>query len=172
MSVRELFQQKWFLMALLIVLVVTIATIVVSMILYYAIEGDHDNQQQTYQDVALELSPVQEVNQRYTYHGEEAYTVIRGEGDDGSYFVFVPQQDSLNSDDIDWIKANDVLSESAMLDQFQEECSDCHLEHITPGIINDDYVWELTYESNDRLVYRTYTMEDGDVYDSISFSQN
>lgn len=171
-SLKEWFQQKWVLLSLSIMMTVLIVFIVVSSFLYYDIQGGQGEQQQTYIDIALETAPIEQVETDYVYHGDEAYTVVLGQSEEESLYVFVPQKDSLNPDDVSWTSANDVMSKEEIRNKWQQSCSNCDLLSITPGMMNGRYIWELIYEENDSMVFRTYTFEEGDVYDSISFSQN
>ncbi|WP_343782550.1 DUF5590 domain-containing protein [Alkalibacillus silvisoli] len=146
--------------------------VLVSSYFYYEIQGTHNDEQQTYINIALDYSPIETVEKDYAYNGEEDYTVVQGIDEDERYYTFVPKKEELNEDDVEWILEDEGITEEELISEWRKDCSNCKLLNVTPGIMNDQFIWELIYENENRMYFRTFLFETGELYDSISFNKN
>ncbi|WP_188205996.1 cell wall elongation regulator TseB-like domain-containing protein [Alkalibacillus aidingensis] len=155
-----------------ILAVLLIVGLVVFSYFYNTIQSELKAKQASYATIATEHSPIETIKETYVYNGDGPYTVVYGQQDHESYYVFVPQKDDLTEDDLKWINTEDGLSKDDMLTIWEEDCDDCQLMSIVPGVVNDEYIWEIIYEDANRMYFQTYFFSDGDLYDSISFRKN
>src|SRR5690625_7399744 len=85
-----------------------------------------------------------------------------GETNEGDKQVaFVPL---LNKEkELTVIEQQEIVSRESVKKQWYNECEDCDFIKITPGIIDDEPVWELTYVNE----MDHYVIEYRSIYDEI-----
>ncbi|MDV2580803.1 hypothetical protein [Alkalibacillus haloalkaliphilus] len=172
MSLKQFFSNKIVLLVVTVLAISMMIAVVLFSYFYFEIQGTHNEEQRTYSNIAVDHSPIETIEDDFYYNGEQTYTVVQGVGDGERYFTFVPKKDNLEEDDISWVLESEGVSKDDILSEWQQDCSNCNLLHITPGIMNERTIWEVVFEDDDRMYFRTYLFETGELYDSISFSKN
>ncbi|MGM8213947.1 cell wall elongation regulator TseB-like domain-containing protein [Bacillaceae bacterium W0354] len=159
-------------------IVITVSILLITLIIgliflftliYYDINQELQADSEDAIQLAMNHAPIEQVTSTYFYNGEQSYTVLKGDNNDKEIiYVFVPKNIS-NSDEIKWIEQSEGLTKEEIISQFNNSCNHCDLLQVTPGILNDQFIWEIVYETNERILFQTFRFTNGELYDSISF---
>lgn len=111
---------------------------------------------------------ITEIEQITSFHEKNSFHVVMGKTNETEKVAFVP---SKNDEPIEVIDKNNIISKNAIKDQWKNECKECDLIKIVPGMINDQPVWEVTYTDNyDRYVFDYLSIHNGVRYEQFRFS--
>lgn len=105
------------------------------------------------------------------YHDEHYYHIVYGSDTHGKdYIAFVPQNSEQT--DIRTVSKEEMLTESMIKSKWEKTCQACQFIHLTPAIIEDEILWELTYTTQkEQYVFNYYTIDDGELYEQIKLFQ-
>ncbi|MEJ9220932.1 DUF5590 domain-containing protein [Paenibacillus glucanolyticus] len=99
-------------------------------------------------------------------------------GEDNNYWV-VSGKDKDNQDRMVWVKFTDDnvpvdgadavqsvllssgMSEAQILNQIHNDLPGATIKRLLPGMYENEFVWQLQYESNGQRGYRFYRFQDG-----------
>ncbi|GGO04213.1 DUF5590 domain-containing protein [Saccharibacillus kuerlensis] len=59
------------------------------------------------------------------------------------------------------LAVNGTVTREDMRSRFEAEYPDAKLVRMLPGIHNNQYVWQIFYEQNDKHYYQFYNLKDG-----------
>ncbi|AIF45449.1 hypothetical protein X953_11015 [Virgibacillus sp. SK37] len=156
---------------MLIFLIVIISCFIYLLFLYLDLkdsktEGFADTKQQI-----LQATSIEEIDKINKFNGEEAYHVIFGTTDSGKkQIIFYPLQGKKK--DLTTIDQSDIIAEEAIIGEWKQQCSSCEFIKITPALVNDKPLWELTYrDESDRYVLDYLSIYDGSRYEQYRFKQ-
>ncbi|SRR5690554_3203849 len=153
----------------ILLITLLIGAIFLFILIYIDIRDELQKETEQAIEYSILYSPIEEALETYTFNGEKPYDVIKGENESGeSLYVFIPKN-LTHTDEIKWIEEEAGLKKDDLLNRFRTNCSNCSLIEINPGILNNQFVWEVIYEQNDRMYFQTYRFSNGELYDSISF---
>lgn len=163
--------KKYVFIGIIVTLILLVITLFLTWyITLYHTQNSHAEVVDEYADLAFEHGEIETIDESFEYHGENAYFVYLGENsDEKAYYIFVPK--SKNMDEMITVEEEEGLTKDEMLSRWSEDCSNCDLKSISPGIINDQLVWEIIYTADGRYYFQNYYFQDGEIYDSISFRQ-
>lgn len=115
--------------------------------------------------VILDQTSITQIIEIERYHGEQPYHIIYGKTENGEErIIFYPLKGKRKN--ITSIPEKDILSKEEIISLWSNHCNRCKLINITPGIINEHVVWELTYYDQNNLYYIDYmSINDGSVYE-------
>ncbi|WP_343836522.1 DUF5590 domain-containing protein [Salinibacillus aidingensis] len=163
-------RHRWFRLVALIFFILFL--IVAGSFIYVystAMEGKEATFEQSRQQ-ALQETPLEEIESIVRYNGEKAYDVAVGLSEDETKgMAFVPVE---KDEEITYVQENDGISKEKITSIWKEQCQDCTMQSITPGIENGNVIWEITYKNNDnQYVFETYLFENGDLYEQVKLSK-
>lgn len=153
-----------------LVLVLIVCVIIFLLIGFYFIhlyQGIMENKTEDYEEVkslAMEAEEVEEIHNIDRFHGDHLYYVLNATSSDGKEIILYMYQiedewqyKTFNSDPL--------YSESDILSEWQNRCSNCEMLGSSIGIDNNIPVLEIKYlnEAN-KLVYEHVLLEDKSYY--------
>lgn len=158
---------KWIFITLCILIV---TCLVYGILLYNTIQK---NKTAGFDDTiqwVIEETDITEVISIERYHGEKAYHIVYGTAQGNKDMIaFVPLYEKGK---ITTIEQSNIFSREMVEEQWYKQCNACKLSKITPGIENEQPVWELTYlDESNRHVFEYLSIYDGSQYEKISFTQ-
>ncbi len=127
---------------------------------------------------AIQNSPLVEVSEVTRFNGEHAYDVVYGKTEENQPgYAFVPivneKDDEVDQEEEQQLETLFVLEEEGireqeMLAKWKENCRNCTLEKMTPGIANDNFVWEIIYKNEqDKFVFSYYLFSTGSLLEQL-----
>lgn len=159
---------KWIFYGILIILFISF---IFTIVFYSQIEKRKTTGFSETKSQVLDKTEVTTINKIERFHGEDAYHIVYGQTSDGhQVFVFVPI--SNESKDMLTVDQSEIIAKEKVKSIWAEQCDDCKIKKITPGIVEDDFVWELTYiDGKNRYVFDYVSLYDGDPYELLRFKQ-
>lgn len=162
------------LLGLLIVLVIVgVAILGYGIYLYQAAIGSKEAGITQAEEIAMENSPLKEIETTGRYHGSELYFIVEGSDEEGKeLIVFVPDPESeLNK--VQSFLRDDLFSEDEVLSSWNGQCSGCSLIKYNWAIENETPLMEVTYISqNDRYVLEYYDLKNGGTYQRLPLKKS
>jgi len=151
--------------SLILLSIVVLVAGVIGIILYQKILDNKTHGFEETKNVILEQTSITEIVKVERYHGEKPYHIVYGKTEDGEErIIFYPLQGKKKN--ITSISMKDMLSRDEILSLWSSNCNNCQFVKITPGIISEDIVWELTYyDQNNRYSIDYLSIDDGTVYE-------
>lgn len=162
-------KQTWLLWSCIIIVILFISAVIYAIFLYMDL---NDKRTAGYNETTKEVlnqTTIEEITSIEKFNGEEAYHVIYGVDNAGEEKIIFYPLDG-NEKTLTTINAEDVMSTSDLLDEWKANCDPCKLINVTPALIKDDVLWELTYyDENDRYVFDYVSIYDGSAYEEIRY---
>lgn len=159
---------KW--IALLSLLCVIIA-IIYSTFLYLDIEkskvkGMDSSEKRVYQETDILI-----IDKIEPFYGEESYHIVTGKDENKQAFIaFVPLTSV--KEKIKVVNQADIISKDTIYNDWNKNCSKCKMIKMTPGIIEDEMIWEITYrDALNRYVLEYLFIYDGKQYERLRFTE-
>ena len=153
------------------ILVIIVTSIIYTLFLYYDVRHDKFTGLNDAEERVAGDTKMTTIDTVYRFHGEDAYYVMFGETNEGDKQVaFVPL---LNKEkELTVIEQQEIVSRESVKKQWYNECEDCDFIKITPGIIDDEPVWELTYVNEmDHYVIEYRSIYDGSTTEHVKVKQ-
>jgi uncharacterized protein YpmB len=145
--------------------------VIVSLIAYllYIYNVAMDNKEATFEQskqAALNETPLTTVIDIKRFNGENAYDVVTGKTEDGDLaYAFMPIDKQLENR---FILADEGITEAEMITKWKQNCSNCELKKITPGIVKNNFIWEIIYTTEeDKYVFAYYLFSNGNLYEQL-----
>ncbi|WP_082918037.1 DUF5590 domain-containing protein [Oceanobacillus sp. Castelsardo] len=159
--------QKTFIIIIAIIVIVTIFGVY----LYQDIMKNKSANFEQTREVILEQTPITKVNKIELYHGDEAYHLVYGSDEKGEeQIIFYPLKGK--EKDITTIGYSEIIPKDQILQTWQQNCANCELNKISPALIEDKLLWEITYyDENDRYVLDYLSIHDGSSYEQYRFKR-
>ncbi|GEL76181.1 cell wall elongation regulator TseB-like domain-containing protein [Tenuibacillus multivorans] len=170
MQFLQISGRKLLLSSLTILTIVILCLLILLIFIYTGIRQDQNDAKSYAVELAINESPLTQEESVGEFTGEQAYMVVTGKNeDDERIHVFVPEN---AEESPQWVSSSEGISKEEMRQKWSQDCGNCHLNSMNLGILNNRYVWEIIYEKNNRLYFQTFRFSNGELYDSISFSQS
>jgi len=153
------------------IIAIFVVSIIYTLFLYYDVRHDKFTGLNHAEERVASETKMTTIDTISRFHGEDAYYVMFGETKEGDkQIAFVPL---LNKEKkITMIDQNEIISKESVEKQWYNECNDCDLIKITPGIIDDDPVWELTYvNEKEHYVIEYVSIYDGSTAEHVKVKQ-
>lgn len=161
--------RKFWLTVLTVIFTILIGIIFLFLLIYRDISNEVQADTENAFQLAVQYSPIEKALLVYIFNGDDSFFVVKGENDEGEIiYSFIPQQFT-DEEEVIWINESEGISEQDILNKFRNQCQSCELHQISPGILNNRFIWEIIYEDQDRVYFQTYRFSTGELYDSISF---
>ena len=147
-----------------------VALFSILMVTSYNTKKDHKDHMERVAEIALEHGPIESVDESFEFNGESSYFVYLGKNnEDKAYYVFVPKTEKV--EEMKTLEQENGLTKEEMLNQWYSQCTHCELVSISPGIIQDRFIWEVIYTTSEQYYFQNFHFSDGEIYDSISFQK-
>lgn len=106
--------------------------------------------------IALNEGGLVSVSDYYLYHGQEVYSVVVGEDEEGTeYVLWIPKK--LKNASVKKMKYADGVSKSEIVDTVIEKYNPKEIVSVKIGMKNASPIWEVTYkDSEDNLVFADF----------------
>src|SRR5699024_9534376 len=86
---------------------------------------------------------------------------------------FPEEAKKIENDNIKTYKSEDLVSEETILNEWEQTCNQCEFIKIQPAIIDNELLWEITYNYDDnRYFIDYYFMLDCTYYESFRLRRN
>lgn len=159
---------KWLFFIFLIIMVVAL---VYSVFLYRDVEKSKKRGMPVTEERVYEETDLVKIEEIDSFYAEQSYHAVSGaDKNNHKKIVFVPLNES--DKDIVTIDQAEIMSKEKIQNQWKKSCRECKMIKITPGIIDDDIVWELTYrDESDHYVLEFLSISDGKQYERLSFTE-
>ncbi|MEH7236552.1 cell wall elongation regulator TseB-like domain-containing protein [Bacillus sp. JJ1562] len=124
-----------------------------------------DNAEAIGNEIALEKTPIETIEDSYTYFGTKAYQVVIGKNDEGDKMIaWVPQKKG----EIVTRFERDGITEKDALAIIKSERDPQEIRSVKLGLEDNIPIWEIIYIGRDnRLTYHKLYFENGKYRDSI-----
>lgn len=166
---------NWIKWGLIILSLIIVTCFIYGVVLYNTIEKNKTAGFDETKEWVTQDTDITTVSSIERYHGKEAYHIVYGQTDDEiDKIVFVPLQINKDEEKKELIVVDlaDIMSKKAIQDQWQQQCNNCNLTKIVPGVEDDQLLWELTYvDDANRHVLEYVSIYDGSQYEQFRFTQ-
>jgi len=156
---------KWTLISLCFFIVIVISYTVY---IYIHIQNEQkDSFSQTKQRVLADtnIAYIEDVQQ---FQSEKAYHIVFGKTkNNDEKFLFVP----LHDDEMVVINNEDIIAEEQIYEKWRARCQHCDLIQISPAMIDNEPLWEITYNDDDMYTFHYVSMIDGTMYERLQLTQ-
>lgn len=138
--------------------------------LYVSVMNEKTKGYSKAEQIAVDEAELIEVDQVERFHGDKSYYVVSGiDKDEQPLFVYVPFD---QEEPIITVNQPSTYTKSNVKEAWEEKCSTCKLTSITPGLMDENAVWEINYRPNkDTRVYEYVLMEDGSLFEQLQFKK-
>lgn len=169
-SSRSALILKWSLVTFIILL---IACVVYMIFLYYEIQQTKTSGYTDVKEIVLRDTEVTEIDQILRFHGDKAYYVVYGKTIGAEeQIVFIPFEQKQDDEGLTVIHQKDTISKDSIINKWQEQCNNCKLIKVIPGMLNNEPLWEITYiDPSDRYVFDYLSIYDGSQYEQLRFKR-
>ncbi|SES80065.1 Uncharacterized protein YpmB [Oceanobacillus limi] len=164
-------RSSWLKWSLLCVIIIIISAVIFSVFVY---QGTLKNKTEGYDETekrVLEDTDMVEIHDVTRFHGEEYFHVVTGvTKDKEELLIFVPVLEDAQRNEEEYVilDKNEVMDKSKVKSELEQTCPDCKLINISPGIINNNPLWELTYmDHSNRYVIDYVSIYDGSQYERL-----
>ena len=170
---KNKFKLTWLIWFIVLCCVLIIGILIYSVYLYYSILNHKETGLQKSEQIILEQTKLISVDKVERFHGDTSYHVITGRAKDGdTYFAFLPITNNHKKQKITLINHANIISQSQIKDHWLKSCQTCHFIRISPGLIDDQPVWEITYKDQSlRYVFDYLSMYDGKSIEQFRFKR-
>ncbi|WP_067725503.1 cell wall elongation regulator TseB-like domain-containing protein [Oceanobacillus damuensis] len=154
-------KSNWLLWSFVSIVVIILACSIYAVYLYNEIYGSKTAEFAETSRQILNQTAITEIEKVEQYNGSEAYHIVFGENDENEEkLIFYPLAG--NEKELTTIDRTEIMSEEAILDQWQAQCNGCEFIKINPALENDEPLWEITYnDNNNRYVMDYLSIYDG-----------
>lgn len=151
----------------LIILLLSLLVVGYLIYLYFDIQAEKSRDFVKTKERVLAETNITDIQTIERYHEQEYYHIVYGFAADGTeYIVFAPQT---TENDLTVIRTDDIIDEHAILSKWKKTCETCKFIRLTPALIDDEILWELTYVNDtDKYIIEYYTINDGQLYEQIT----
>lgn len=106
--------------------------------------------------IALNQGGLVTVDEYYLYHGDEAYSVVVGEDEEGvEQVLWIPK--NLKNNSIKKMRFNEGVSKEEVLNKVNREYQPIEIVSVKIGMKNDNPIWEITHkDKKGNLIYTDY----------------
>lgn len=159
---------KWSILSLILLLFVCF---IYGMFLYQNTQKNKTAGMAGSKEKVLQDTEIIMIDSMERFNGENSYHIAFGKNkDEQKKIAFIPLKNE--NKDIVLIDEADIMSKELVKNQWQEQCIKCKLIKITPGIVEDNELWELTYVDESNLYIIDYiSMYDGTPYEQFRFTK-
>ncbi|HEY4602490.1 MAG TPA: DUF5590 domain-containing protein [Cerasibacillus sp.] len=167
------FKLTWLKWLVVLCSLLIIGIMVYSVYLYYTILKNKETDFLQSEEIILEQTNLTTIEKVERFHGDTFYHVITGLTRDGDiYFAYLPKKNSKKKQKITLINHANILPKSQIKANWLKTCESCYYVSMTPGLIDERPVWEMTYKDGaGRYVFDYLSMYDGESVEQFRFKR-
>lgn len=162
-------KRNWVVWSLVIFIILFISSVIYAIFLYMDLnEKRTAGYSETTKEV-LNQTSITKITNIETFNGEAAYHVVQGINKSGEEkLIFYPLEGKEKT--LKRVDTKDIMSKQAIHKQWNADCNSCKLIKITPALIEEEVLWELTYyDKHNRYVFDYVSIYDGSPYEEIRY---
>lgn len=154
--------KKWIIWILVLLLIIITWT---GISIYQSALKPFNNAQSKGNEIALEKTAIETIEESYTYFGTKAYQVVIGKNDKGEKMMaWIPEKDG----EIVTRSERDGITEKEAIAILKREREPQEIRSVKLGIEDNIPIWEIIYIGSDnRLTYHKLYFETGKYRNSI-----
>ncbi|WP_163969835.1 cell wall elongation regulator TseB-like domain-containing protein [Oceanobacillus halotolerans] len=161
----------WLKWSIAVITICMIALLVYSYYLYQIVQEQRTTGFSNSEEIVIRETTLQQIDTIKNFQGKEAYHILFGSTDDTQEQIAFLNLDN-DQKDIVLIDQDEIISEKQAVDEWSQTCDECEFIKISPAMINERPLWELTYrDEKDRYVLDYISMYDGSQYEQLRFKQ-
>ncbi len=126
--------------------------------------------------LVMNETDIEDISNKYVSQEKKLYHIFIGknkEDEELISFIHLKKENKPSKKDIKTYKTAEFISENEILDIWSQTCNQCELIKIQPAIIEENILWEITYnDADDRYVFDYYLMTDGKQYEELKLKRN
>lgn len=113
---------------------------------------------------------IDKIEDIYVFQSEVLYHIVLGQTKSNEkQLVFLPVEDK---DNAVVIPLDEIITEEAMIQEWQGFCSDCSNLKVNYAMIDKVPLWELTYvDETKRYVFDYFTLDEGEQFEQLRLSR-
>ncbi|WP_200411216.1 cell wall elongation regulator TseB-like domain-containing protein [Virgibacillus salexigens] len=155
---------KWLTWSLLIIIIFLISCFIYMIYLYIDLKDSKTAGYEETKQQLLKANTLNDISKVETFHGDEAYHVVFGTDDQQDKIIFYPLEGKEKN--LTTVNQSEIISKDAIINEWEQQCSDCELVKVTPALVEDNKLWELTYiDASNRYVLDYVSIYDGSRYE-------
>ncbi|WP_197046603.1 cell wall elongation regulator TseB-like domain-containing protein [Oceanobacillus salinisoli] len=163
--------RKWLRKSILFLLVFIIICIAFGIYLYQDIHNNRTADFDKTKENIIKQTSITEVSNIQLFHGDEAYHVVYGKNEENEEkIIFYPLEGTEKI--ITTVNTSEIISKEEIYSRWNAACENCDLVKITPALIEDSILWEITYYDEDNRYGLDYlSIYDGSTYEQFRFKR-
>lgn len=160
----------WLKWSLLIVLLLVVIFLVFAIYLYTDIRQSKESGYEETRQQLLANTSLTEITAIEQFNGAQSYHVVHGiNGEVEEKIVFYPLKG--NEKNLTTIDKSEIVPETQVQSQWQEQCSNCELIEVVPALSDGNALWEVTFiDENGQYVFDYLSIYDGTRYEQYRFT--
>ncbi|WP_245831775.1 DUF5590 domain-containing protein [Oceanobacillus senegalensis] len=116
--------------------------------------------------IILEQTSITEIDDIDLFYGNEAYHIVVGKNEENEEkMIFYPLEGKEKK--ITTVDTSEIIPKEDIINTWEKNCEGCTLVKITPALIDDNILWELSYHD----AKSRYVLEYVSIYNGSSFEQ-
>lgn len=157
---------KWISIGLILII---ISAIIYGIFLLKTIDNDKKTGYLAAKKDMINETEIETVNEITHFYGDSVYFIAFGTTDKNEKKIAF-LKNKKGKADISVIDYDKALSKKEVLAKWKDNCNKCELIKLTPAMIDNEPLWELTYLENDnRYIIDYLTMKDAKRYEHYNF---
>ena|SRR5690625_1473150 len=154
------------LIIILLVLLILLGIIFYGIYLYRYIESSRVDGLEVTKTDMIQSGQLADVTELYHFQDKEAYHILIGiDKNQKEKILFVPLDQDKEVTSLD---TDDLLSKEQVKQNIVNDCQLCNITSITPAMVDNKPLWEITYfDEKDRYVIDYLSMDDGSRFEQL-----
>lgn len=161
---------KWLKWTLLIVCLLILLSLSYVAYLYIHIQQQKTKGFANAEQRVLTETDIVHIDQIKRFHSEKMYHIIFGSNQQGMDKVaYIPVA---QDEEIIVINKSDMITKETVYQRWLKSCDNCNFIQITPAIISDNLLWEITYiDDAEKYTFDYVSIYDGTLYEQLQLQQ-
>lgn len=162
-------KRSWLFWSTIIFIILFISVLIYAIFLYMDLNEKRTAGFDDTRREVLNQTAITEISNIESFNGEASYHVVSGIDTEGEEkLIFYPLEG--NEKTITTIDYEDITPKSAIINEWQANCNSCELINVSPALVDDEALWELTYyDENDLYVFEYVSIYDASPYEEIRY---
>jgi len=159
----------WLKWTLIVAGIVLILICVYFAYLYHSIQQQKTDGFDKTKAIVLKQTDITDIEDISHFQDDTAYDIALGTTEDHKQqYVFVPKQNEKT--DLTTVDTEDTISKQQIINQWKKQCNQCELVRVTPAMIDEKPLWEMTYWiDEDQYIMDYLSIYDGKRYQQFRF---
>lgn len=170
---QKKFHINWPRVLLIVLLFCIICLLIYGAMFYRTIENTRTDRFDEAKDYVLEQSPIKNITHISHFQDVEGFFTFLGENKENEVmYVFLRDDEQFTKEQLYIIPENKVTKADEIKQIWAAECADCTLVRLTPAMVEQFPLWEVTYiDESNRYVIEYKYLENGKTYETIRLTR-